>query len=305
MEHPHDRYNAFVAAAPDAIIAIDTAGTILAFNVAAERMFGYAAAAAIGHNVSMLMPDPYRSKHDSFIQRYLETGENQVIGIGREARALRQDGTLFAMELSVCEILSETDHLFIGIIRDISARKALEASLAEYQRVSIENQLELLRRVDVLERELSECRASPGSSRRSIPTAEHPVRQNVLAGTRILVVDDDRSSCFVARRFLEIAGAEVTTVMSGIEAIDAVGRTLSTATPLSAIVLDLRMPIMDGHRTALELRRMGYSGPLVALTADVFDPERHSSTESAFDRWLTKPTSRLELTIVLRELIPS
>src|SRR5260370_1430283 len=79
--------------AADAIVSIDDAGTIEAFNPAAERMFGYKAAEIVGRNVRELMPEPYRGEHDGYMARYLAGGEKRVIGIGREAVGQRRDGT--------------------------------------------------------------------------------------------------------------------------------------------------------------------------------------------------------------------
>src|SRR5262245_3101611 len=86
-----------------AIITIDTRGRIDTVNPAAERMFGYPAVEILGRNINMLMPEPYRSQHDTYLAKYLATGQRQIIGIGREVAGLRKDGTTFPMHLSVGE----------------------------------------------------------------------------------------------------------------------------------------------------------------------------------------------------------
>ncbi len=68
----------------DAVVVIDVRGSNLLFNRAADEM--------IGQSVNLLIPTPDNARHDEYIRRYLETGEAQVIGIGREVRALRRDG---------------------------------------------------------------------------------------------------------------------------------------------------------------------------------------------------------------------
>jgi two-component system, LuxR family, sensor kinase FixL len=94
---------AVLETAVDAIITIDADGRIGSFNPAAERLFGYFAAEVIGRNVSCLMPEPFASEHDHYLQRYLATAERRVIGIGREVVGRRQDGSTFPMHLSVGE----------------------------------------------------------------------------------------------------------------------------------------------------------------------------------------------------------
>ena len=124
------RLGALLDAAVDAIILIDTQGLIRRFNLAAEQMFGYAEAEVLGHNVSTLMPEPYRSHHDAYIARYASTGERRIIGIGREVEGRRKDGTIFPIDLSVGEFMTtgelmpEGRHGFVGIIRDLTERKA-------------------------------------------------------------------------------------------------------------------------------------------------------------------------------------
>jgi two-component system CheB/CheR fusion protein len=124
-----ERLRAVLNTATDAIITMDPGGVIQSVNPAAERMFGYTAREMVGENVKLLTPDPYRSQHDAYLARYLQTGEKRLIGIGREVEALRKDGTTFPVDLAV----SEADHpkLFTGIIRDISHRKSLEREVLE------------------------------------------------------------------------------------------------------------------------------------------------------------------------------
>lgn len=118
---------------PDAMVVIDEHGLIQSFSRAAERMFGYRAGEAVGHNVSMLMPSPYRERHDSYLERYLHTGERRIIGVGRVVTGQRKDGTTFPIELAVGEINLPGRRLFTGFVRDLTQRQFTEKRLQELQ----------------------------------------------------------------------------------------------------------------------------------------------------------------------------
>jgi two-component system sensor kinase FixL len=125
------RWRAIIDSAVDGIVVIDARGLIEAFNPAAERMFGYSEAEAIGRNVTLLMPSPYREEHDGYIHHYLETGEKRIIGIGREVSGRRRDGTVFPVHLSVGEFMVDNERHFTGILHDLSVRAELEEQLRE------------------------------------------------------------------------------------------------------------------------------------------------------------------------------
>lgn len=118
---------------PDAMIVINERGLVQSFSVAAERLFGYSPDEVIGKNVSLLMPTPYRENHDGYIERYLRTGDRQIIGIGRVVVGERKDGSTFPMELSVGEMRSADKRYFTGFIRDLTERQKTEARLQELQ----------------------------------------------------------------------------------------------------------------------------------------------------------------------------
>ncbi len=126
--------NAIMDSAVDAIIVIDSHGTVQTVNPATQRLFGYAPEQVIGQNVKMLMPPPFREEHDSYISNYLESGTAKIIGIGREVVGRRQDGSVFPIHLAVSQITIDDQILFAGIIRDISDLKRAEHKLAELNR---------------------------------------------------------------------------------------------------------------------------------------------------------------------------
>jgi two-component system, LuxR family, sensor kinase FixL len=118
---------------PDAMVVINERGLIQSFSSAAERLFGLSAAEVLGKNVKILMPSPYREDHDSYIERYLRTGERRIIGIGRVVVGLRADGSTFPMELAVGEMHVREQRFFTGFIRDLTERQQTEARLQELQ----------------------------------------------------------------------------------------------------------------------------------------------------------------------------
>jgi two-component system sensor kinase FixL len=125
--------NSILNTVPDAMIVIDTGGIVQYFSAAAERLFGYAPADVIGRNVKVLMPSPYRENHDSYIGRYLATGEQRIIGIGRLVVGERKDGSTFPMELSVGEMRSGERRYFTGFVHDVTERQVAESRLQELQ----------------------------------------------------------------------------------------------------------------------------------------------------------------------------
>lgn len=125
------RLKGIVETAVDGIITINDRGIVETMNPAAEKIFGYRAREVIGKNISMLMPEPYRSQHDDYLDRYRHTREARIIGIGREVRGRRKDGTEFPLDLAVSENDLGSRRIFTGLVRDITSRKRLEEEIIE------------------------------------------------------------------------------------------------------------------------------------------------------------------------------
>jgi len=118
---------------PDAMIVIDSRGIMQLFSSAAERLFGYSRQEAIGRNVSILMPEPDQSRHDSYLTRYLRTNDPHIIGIGRIVTGKRRDGTTFPMHLSVGKTQRAGEPHFTGFVRDLTEHQQTQARLQELQ----------------------------------------------------------------------------------------------------------------------------------------------------------------------------
>ncbi|MEK7991389.1 MAG: PAS domain S-box protein [Thiotrichaceae bacterium] len=130
---------AIVETAPDGIMTIDEHGTVEMMNPRLSEIFGYSEAEILGQNITMLMPEPYKSRHDGYLQTYRETGEKHTIGTIREAEGLRKDGTMFPLELAVNELMINNQRKFVGVIRDITQRKRTEAILHDAEQKLIQS----------------------------------------------------------------------------------------------------------------------------------------------------------------------
>ena len=120
------RWRSVVESAVDGIVVIDARGQIEAFNPGAERLFGYREQEVVGQNVNVLMPAPYHDEHDGYLARYLATGVQKIIGIGREVTGQRRDGSTFPLHLSVGEMVTGGERRFTGILHDLTARVRME-----------------------------------------------------------------------------------------------------------------------------------------------------------------------------------
>jgi len=133
--------HAILDAAVDAIVVSDQSGTILRVNAAASQMFLKDPSDMMGSNVKILMPEALAVLHDGYMGHHIKTGEKRIIGIGRDVQGLRSDGTVFPLHLSVGNTQVEGQRLFIGILHDLTNRKATEEALARSQRLDAVGQM--------------------------------------------------------------------------------------------------------------------------------------------------------------------
>lgn len=120
----------------DAVISIDRQGCIVLFNPAAEKIFGYTPQEVQGRHVRLLMPEPYASEHDSYVERYECTRTPRAIGRVRMVAARRKNGEVFPMELSVTEVGSDDEVRYAAFIRDVSERVRLQEQLLDRERLA-------------------------------------------------------------------------------------------------------------------------------------------------------------------------
>ncbi|MDO6428055.1 MHYT domain-containing protein [Thalassotalea sp. 1_MG-2023] len=125
------RMRAMMDTAVDGIISIDSTGTILSINQATEQLLGWTSTELIGQNVKVIVPSPYHEQHDNYIQRYLATGEANIIGKGREVEAVHKDGSGVAIRLGIGHVKLSTNDFFVAFISDIRPRIRMERALRE------------------------------------------------------------------------------------------------------------------------------------------------------------------------------
>ncbi|MDQ6975089.1 MAG: PAS domain S-box protein [Mariprofundaceae bacterium] len=111
---------------PDGLISINAKGIIQQTNPALLKIFGYDLDDLLGTNVSCLMPTPYSEEHDGYLQHFLKTNEQHVIGCLREIEGRCKNGDIIDIELQVSNVSVGQHYLFVGLIRDISQRKKMD-----------------------------------------------------------------------------------------------------------------------------------------------------------------------------------
>lgn len=124
--------NAIIENAIDGIITINERGVIESINPSACKLFGYEPEDVISKNIAVLMPPPDREQHDDYIERYQHTGKAHIIGIGREVKGLRKDGSVFPFRLGVSEVKYSGRKIYTGFIHDLSREKEAEERLKDY-----------------------------------------------------------------------------------------------------------------------------------------------------------------------------
>ena len=147
------RLRAVIDTAIDGIITIDQRGNIESINSAAAGQFGYQPEEVLGQNVSKLMPEPYRSEHDGYLDRYHKDGNPRIIGIGREVTGRKKDGTLFPFRLAVSEVILHDRVIYTGIIHDLTEVKKSETGLVE---LTHELESRVLQRTNELEQTVND-----------------------------------------------------------------------------------------------------------------------------------------------------
>jgi two-component system, NarL family, sensor histidine kinase DevS len=128
-----DALRSAVDAAPDGIVVVDEAGTIMFVNPMTEQLFEYARDDLVGRSVDVLLPDALRAGHGAQRAAYVKYPQTRAMGVGLELRGQRRSGAEFPVEISLSPVQSEGHTLVIAIVRDITDRRNADELLARAQ----------------------------------------------------------------------------------------------------------------------------------------------------------------------------
>lgn len=127
LHESEEANRAVVQTALDAIVAMDASGRIVDFNPAAERMFGHTRDAVVGRDMAdTIIPPEIRPAHRAGLARLRTTGRSQILSRRLELSALRADGFVFPVELTITQMHRRQEPLFIGFLRDLTERQRHE-----------------------------------------------------------------------------------------------------------------------------------------------------------------------------------
>ncbi len=135
-----DIYKLLFDSVVEGMVITDAAGTIVLTNPRLPEIFGYQREELLGMPIEILIPSVSRSRHQELRERYAEQPEKRTMGIGRDLKGLRKDGSLFPLEVSLNHMMLENERFFLGLVTDISARKQIENQIQELNR-ELENRV--------------------------------------------------------------------------------------------------------------------------------------------------------------------
>ena len=131
LQESESRLKSIIDTAVDGIITINTRGIIQSINSSALTLFQYKEEELLGKNISMLMPEPDKSSHDTYMDNYHRTGVRKIIGIGRQVSGQKKDGTTFPFRLSISEVKLEDGTIYTGIVHDLTEQVRAQQELQQ------------------------------------------------------------------------------------------------------------------------------------------------------------------------------
>ncbi len=248
----------------DGLIVIDTTGKIRNANNAAHALFGHPQGALLNRRVNDLMPEPWRSAHDGYLQRYLTTRQPHVIGIGRDVRGLRRDGSTFPMRLAVSEVQVGDSHWFVGLVHDLSESEAQQIALREAKESAEAAALAKSQFLASMSHELrTPLNAIIGYAELIIEELDDGVPLTQSRNDLLAVRDSGRHLLRLINDVLDLSRVEAGHAQALVEAFDPVDLTRSVAATVGALVrqrsnrlvVDLPDALPNMHSDAGKIRQ--------------------------------------------------
>ncbi len=221
------KLKAVIEAAIDVIITINQRGIIVSINKAVLNTFGYTPKELIGKNISTLMPAPFKTEHDSYLENYHKHGKKRIVGIGREAVGQKKDGSVFPIRLSVSEFTLGDEIYFTGIIYDLTEIKNIQSDL-KASNATLENLVK--DRTDELSRAINKLLETNNRLKTEIAERKHFENKLKIRESEIkLALTKERELNDLKSRFVSMASHEFRTPLSVIlSSVGLLGRYITT-----------------------------------------------------------------------------
>lgn len=258
------RLQAILDSTPDAIVTIDLGGIVHSVNRATREMFGYDDEEMLGQNVSMLMAGAHHRDHDSYLQRYLQTGEPHIIGRARDVPARRKDGSELWIKLWVTDMRPQGVELFLGIMQDVGVRRTGEQNQQRLLSALVETADQLAQSADKIS--AASTAQAAGARLQSSTVTETMASVQDVTRTADEAATGARAVAAASRRSADLGGAgrqAVEQTMSGIAEVKM--RTES----ISASILELAEQAQAIGDIITSVNEIAEQTNLLALNASI------------------------------------